>query len=124
MTGGTKESAPARRRGTPIEVRVTDEERAAITKRADEAGMSQSGYLHAVGLNTPIRSVVDLTVVADLVNAIGDLGRVAGLLKLWLSEKRGQGAKPIDVERVMIKFRELQGQIRERMGTIVFARKR
>ncbi|HGY7570476.1 TPA: conjugal transfer protein TraJ, partial [Escherichia coli] len=43
--------------------------------------------------------------------------------KLWLSEKRGQGAKPIDVERVMIEFRELQAQIRGKMSSIVFSRK-
>ena len=53
----------------------------------------------------------------------GDLGRVAGLLKLWLAEKRGQGAKPIDVERMMIDFHELQAGILEQMSAIVFTRK-
>jgi len=124
MTGDTKGQATARRRGKPIEVWVTDEERAAITEKAEETGMSRSGYLRALGLNTPIRSVVDLTAVADLAKVNGDLGRVAGLLKLWLSDKRGQSVKRSDVEGMMIEFRELQGQIRERMSTIVFARKR
>ena len=87
-TDGTKEKAPARCRGKPIEVWVKDEEKTVITERADEAGMFRSSYLRALGMNTPIRSVVDLTAVVDLAKANGDLARVAGLLKLWLAEKR------------------------------------
>lgn len=124
MTEGTKRKAPPRRRGKPIEVWVTDEEKATITERAEEAGMSRSGYLRALGLNTPIRSVVDLKAVADLCRINGDLGRVAGLLKLWLAEKNGQGASSVEVERMMVEFRELQAAIRERMSAVVFARKR
>ncbi|MEO8489111.1 plasmid mobilization protein [Pseudomonas sp.] len=119
MTGGTEEKTTARRRGKPIEVWVTDEEKAVITDKAREAGMSRSGYLRALGLNTPIRSVVDLVAVADLAKVNGDLGRVAGLLKLWLAEKRGEGASAIDVDALMVDFRELQVTVREKMGLIV-----
>ncbi|OII57442.1 CopG family transcriptional regulator [Pseudomonas putida] len=124
MIGDTKKQRPARRRGKPIEVWVTEEERETITERAKEAGMSRSGYLRALGLNTPIRSVVDLKVVADLGRINGDLGRVAGLLKLWLAKNKGLGASPIQVEQMMVQFRELQAEIREKMSSIVFARKR
>lgn len=124
MTEGTKGKAPPRRRGKPIEVWVTDEKKATITKCAEEAGMSRSGYLRALGLNTPIRSVVDLKAMADLCRINGDLGRVAGLLKLWLVEKNGQGASSIEIESMMVEFRELQAGIREKMSTVVFARKR
>ena len=119
MSGNTKGKTPARRRGKPIEVWVTDEEKATITARSKEAGMARSAYLRALGLNTPVRSVVDLIAVADLAKVNGDLGRVAGLLKLWLAEKRGQGANVIDVESVMVEFRELQASVREKMGLIV-----
>lgn len=121
MTSGTKEKTTTRRRGKPIEVWVTDEEKAAITDKAEEAGMSRSGYLRALGMNTPIRSVVDLAAVADLAKVSGDLGRVAGLLKLWLAEKRGEGANALDVESVMIEFRRLQAAIGMEMGAIVKA---
>jgi hypothetical protein len=123
MKGVTKDKTTVRRRGKPIEVWVTDEEKAVITNKAKEAGMSRSGYLRALGLNTPIRSVVDLTAVADLGKVNGDLGRVAGLLKLWLAEKRGQGAKPVDVEEMMTKFRILQAQVLDLMSRIVYERK-
>ncbi|WP_122845228.1 plasmid mobilization protein [Pseudomonas viridiflava] len=123
MPTGTKEKTNARRRGKPIEVWVTDEEKATISERANEAGMSRSGYLRALGLNSPIRSVVDLTAVADLAKVNGDLGRVAGLLKLWFVEKGGQGATPADIEKMMLEFRVLQTLVREKMSVIVFARK-
>ncbi len=122
MAIGTKEKAPARRRGKPIEVWVTDEEKEAITERAKEAGMSRSGYLRALGMNAPIRSVVDLTAVADLAKVNGDLGQVAGLLRLWLAEKNGQGAESVDIEQMMVNFRALQAQVRGLMSQIVYGR--
>lgn len=117
---GTKEKASARRRGKPIDVWVTDEKKAAITERADEAGMSRSGYLRALGLNTPIRSVADLTAVAYLAKVTVDLGQVAGLLKLWLLEKPSQGANVVDVELVMVEFGELQAGICAAMSVMVY----
>lgn len=112
-----------RRELPPIKVWVSAEERASIQQRADQTGLSLSAYLLAVGMNTPIRSVVDLAAVGDLAKVNGDLGRVAGLLKYWLVEKRGQGAKPMDVEAMMSSFRVLQAQVLELMSRIVYMRK-
>jgi len=100
-----------RRKVPPIKVWVTDAEKAEIADRAAQAGLSLSAYMLAAGLNHPIRSVYDLKAVADLGRVNGDLGRVAGLLKLWLAEKRGQGARPIDVERIMGDFRKMQTEL-------------
>lgn len=72
-----------RPRGTPIKVWVTDDERAALVARADQAGMSQSAFLRAAGLNHPIRSVYDLKAVGDMVRVQGELGRIAGVLREW-----------------------------------------
>ncbi|WP_241289305.1 plasmid mobilization protein [Pseudomonas aeruginosa] len=119
MTEGTKGKAQPRRRGKPIEVWVTDEEKASITKRAEEAGMSRSGFLRRLGLNTPIRSIVDLTAVAELAKVNGDLGRVADLLKFWLSEKGRGGMRSTDVEAMMMEFRALQCKVLELMSRVV-----
>ncbi len=100
-----------RRDVPPIKVWVRDDEKAEIVLRAAQAGLSLSSYLLTTGLNHPIRSRVDLIAVADLAKVNGDLGRVAGLLKLWLFEKRGQGARPIDVEAMMKDFRALQAEM-------------
>ncbi len=71
--------------------------------------------MKVAGLNAPIRARSDLSAVTDLVRVNGDLGRVAGLLKLWLAEKRGQGARPVDVEAMMKDFRALQEELRSIM---------
>lgn len=97
MTGKSapkKEGRRPRREVPPMKVWVTDDEKAEIADRAAQAGLSLSAYLLAAGLHHPIRSRVDLTAVGDLAKVNGDLGRVAGLLKLWLAEKRGQGTRP------------------------------
>ncbi|MFJ1337769.1 plasmid mobilization protein [Pseudomonas caricapapayae] len=122
MTGTEPLKTKARRRGKPIEVWVNDEEKKQITARAEQSGLSRSGYLRAVGLNYPIRSVLDLTAVADLTKVNGDLGRIAGLLKLWMAEKREQRARAADVDAMMVEFRELQGEVRSIMSKVVYER--
>lgn len=114
-----KKARGGRPRGRRIDVWVTPEEDADIADLAAQAGMSKSAYLRAVGLNQPVRSVLDLKAVADLAKVNGDLGRVAGLLKLWLAEKRGQGARPVDVEGMMKDFRQLQAQVLDLMGSVL-----
>lgn len=111
-------------RDRTLRFRVNAVEEAEIESRARNAGLSLSALLRAGALHHPIRSLVDLRAVADLCKINGDLGRVAGLLKLWLAEKNGQGASAVEVERMMIEFRELQAGIREKMSAVVFARKR
>jgi len=106
-----EQAARPRRKVPPVKVWVTDAEKAKIAERAALSGLSLSGYMLAAGLNHPIRSVYDLKAVADLGRVNGDLGRVAGLLKLWLAEKRGQGARPIDVEKMMTEFRVIQTEL-------------
>jgi len=108
-----------RPRAKPIKVFVTDEERAEILRLAQSSNLSQSAYLRAAGLNHQVRSIIDMKAVEELAKVNGDLGRVAGLLKLWLATKRGEGADPKDVERMMDDFRRLQHKILEIMGGVM-----
>ncbi|QYD22768.1 conjugal transfer protein TraJ [Klebsiella quasipneumoniae] len=108
-----------RPRGQRIEVWVNNDEKAELADRAAQSGLSLSAYLPAVGRNSPIRSMVDLLAVADLAKVNGDPGRVAGLLKLWLAEKRGQGASPMDVEAMMNEFHKLQSEVLSIMPRVV-----
>lgn len=119
MSGEETPKKKARRRGKPIEVWVTDLEKEEIRERAKQAGLPMSGFLRALGLNQPIKSKVDLMAVSDLAKVNGDLGRVAGLLKFWLAEKRGQGARPADVEKMMIDFRAMQQEMLVIMTKVV-----
>ena len=53
---------------------------------AQAAGMSTSAYLLAVGQGYQVKGVTDFENVRDLVRVNGDLGRLGGLLKLWLTD--------------------------------------
>lgn len=125
MTDEAPKEGPhgGRPRGQHIKVWVNNDEKAELADRAAQAGLSLSAYMKVAGLNAPIRARSDLSAVTDLVRVNGDIGRVAGLLKLWLAEKRGQSARSMDIEKVMIEFRALQASIREKMSAIVVSRK-
>ena len=112
-----------RRKLPPIKVWVSEDERAEIEDKARQTNMSLSAYLSAVGRNRPIRSALDLKAVAELGKVNGDLGRVAGLLKMWLAEKRGHGAPAADVDALMREFRELQGKVLAVMSNVVYERR-
>ena len=108
-----------RPRGKPIKVWVTEDERAEILRLAASANLSLSAYLRAAGLNQRVRSIIDIEAVTELAKVNGDLGRVAGLLKLWLATKRGEGADPKHVEKTMDDFRTLQTRILNIMGSVM-----
>lgn len=69
-----------------IWVRVTPEEHADILSSADKAGLSLSTFAKRACLGQKIESKVDVRAVLDLLKVNADIGRVGGLLKLWLSE--------------------------------------
>jgi len=50
--------------------------------------MSLAAYLRAVGTGYQPRAVVDREQVHEMLRINGDLGRLGGLLKLWLSDDR------------------------------------
>ncbi|TWA81540.1 hypothetical protein FBY14_12432 [Azospirillum brasilense] len=60
-------------------------ERAALKANAAAAGLPLSAFLLAAGLGQTVKSVVDLRQVAELAKVNADLGRLGGLLKLWLT---------------------------------------
>ena len=97
---------------------VSVEEREEIQARARGCGLSVSAYLRALGLGHEPRSVYDLTTVDTLAQVNGDLGRFGGLLKLWLGERPGQGARVADVESLLRHTRELQRRMLELMARV------
>ena len=87
-----------RKDSPPIKVYCFPEERETIEQQARSTGLSKSSYLLRVGMGYPIRSIVDHHQVEELVKINGDLGRLGGLLKLWLSN--GKPAPGIDARTI------------------------
>jgi hypothetical protein len=71
----------------PIKVYCFPDEKQTIELQGRSTGLSKSAYLLRVGMGYPIRSIVDHHQVEELVKINGDLGRLGGLLKLWLSKE-------------------------------------
>ena len=110
-----------RRESTPVKVWVTPEEKTQIAEKAAAHSMSASRYLRALGLALPIQSTVDQRAVLDLVKINADLGRLGGLIKMWLMSDRsfesqsGQ-AMQRKLDRTLNEIGALQKKMKERIG--------
>ena len=68
-----------------LRVPVFPDEKDLIERQSRRAGMSVARYLREVGQGYHIGGVVDYEQVRELARINGDLGRLGGLLKLWLT---------------------------------------
>ena len=93
---GNMKSRSTRKGTTPINVWVLPEEKAAIAEKAKSAGLSQSAYLRNVGMGTPVTGVADQQAVLEIVKITADLGRLGGLLKMWLTNDEKLGLEGYD----------------------------
>ena len=91
----------------PIKVYCFPNERQTIEQQARSTGLSKSSYLLRVGMGYPIRSIVDHHQVEELVKINGDLGRLGGLLKLWLSSEKSIGG--IDARTIRETLKKIDG---------------
>ena len=114
---------PTRRSTLPIKVYCLPDERETITRLAGLAGLSASSYLLKVGLAHKVTGVLDHRRVEELLHINGDLGRLGGLLKLWLTDDvrtRAFGASTILA--VLSKIEDTQAAMLEKLETVVLPR--
>ncbi|RYZ91305.1 MAG: hypothetical protein EOP04_00945 [Proteobacteria bacterium] len=105
-----KRSERRRRDATPIKVRVDEVEQSLIAENAGACGLSIPEYLRRLGKGHIPQSKLDQVHVRELCAVAGDLGRIGGLLKLWLAGQRA-GIAPIDkvsISDVDALYREIQ----------------
>lgn len=101
-----------RDRTKPIKIYVSLAERHALVTRANACSLPVSAYLRALGTGYQPKSTLDADAILKLVKLHADQGRLGGLLKLWLSEKPGQGAAAFDVRQVLRQIEALQGELK------------
>lgn len=77
---------PTRKLKPKIQVWCSPDEKLAIEKKAADAGLSASSYVRNAALGHSIKSVQVHEDVLKMMQLRGDLGRVGGLLKLWLTD--------------------------------------
>src|SRR3546814_14606845 len=92
---------------------------------AQASGLSASAYLRVLGLGHQPRPIIDIEQGRELVRVNGDLGRLGGLLKLWLTddaklEEMAPERMPVIIRGVLSKIEanqeELAGIIRKEIG--------
>jgi hypothetical protein len=116
----TNDDKTTRRRCPPIKVYCLPEERRQIEANANAAGLSLSRYLLNVGIGYQIRGIVDHKQVEELARINGDLGRLGGLLKLWLTddERAAQFGKAT-IRAVLSRIEATQDQMIELMKRVI-----
>lgn len=94
-----------RKHGPQLCVHVLPDEKTAIQQQAALAGLSVAAYLRNVALGYEITSVLDYQHVNDLVRVNGDLGRLGGLLKLWLTnDERIKQFRPLKMRAMILEL--------------------
>lgn len=84
-----KRKFPKDLRQKMIGVKVNPAEYELIHAKAEQFGLLAPEFLRSVSMNYPIRSTVDQQATARLLRANADLGRLGGLLKMWLTRNGG-----------------------------------
>ena len=82
----TEDNKQPTRKARHLRVPVLPVEEAAIKRMAASTGLSVAAYLRNVGLGYQVRGILDNKRVEELARINGDLGRLGGLLKLWLTD--------------------------------------
>lgn len=118
------EKQPTRKGCTPIYVYCLPAEKAQIEAMAKATGHSASSYLRLVGQGYVMRSVLDYERVQELAKINGDLGRLGGLLKLWLTDDAklaafGMAQMSKTIVGVLEEIQANQAAIREVMTRVV-----
>ncbi len=108
------------RKHKQLRVPVLPSEEKMIKKAAVSAGLPTAAYLRNVGLGYQIKSVLDNQRVEQLARINGDLGRLGGLLKLWLSnDPRTREFGKSTIFAVLSKIEDTQEQMHDIMRSVV-----
>ena len=102
----------------PFRVWVTPAERAKIERLAGETGLSASAYLRALGLGYQPQSALDAQHIRELLKLGGDMGRLGGLLKMWLVDTPGRAVPDSEVRLILNEIMELRGQIADKVAAL------
>ena len=120
-----REKRTSRRETTPIKVYCLPDERASIEENAKKAGMSVGGYLREVGQGYIISGVTDYEAVRELVKINGDLGRLGGLLKMWLTDDvKVQDINQTHIKVVLSRIDDTQTMMREVIQRVIKPKKK
>jgi hypothetical protein len=112
-----------RKNSTPIKVYCLPSEHDEIEVLAHSTGHTMSSYLLSVGLGYRTTSILDNKRVEELICINADLGRLGGLLKLWLTDDpRTVAFGEATIKALLGQIEETQGRMRDVIRLVVLPR--
>ena len=118
----SKEIHTSRKR-LQLRVPVLSTESDEIRRLAAAAGLSVASYLRTVGLGYRVTGTLDYECVQELARINGDLGRLGGLLKLWLTDDpRTAAFGEATIRALLGKIEDTQAAMRDTMRSVVLPR--
>ena len=109
-----------RKHGRHLRVPVLPDEEASIKQNAEAAGLTVAAFLRNVGIGYQIKGIVDNNEVEKLAKINGDLGRLGGLLKLWLTnDERTAHFNEATIRAVLSRIVDTQDKMVDVMRSIV-----
>lgn len=105
-----------RKNSTPIKVYCLPDEKAQIQENAEASGLSVASFIRKVAMGYQVESIVDIEQVVEL----SRLGRLGGLLKLWLAnDPRTVDFSPSLIKTLLAKIESTRQELRNIMDRIL-----
>lgn len=113
---------PPTRKAHQLRVPVLPEEALEIRRLASTAGLPVAAYLRSVALGYRLHSMLDHRRVEELARINGDLGRLGGLLELWLADDARTARFDVPtILAVLSKIEDTQHELQRVMRGVVLA---
>lgn len=113
---GNKNKNPTRKHGRHLRVPVLPNEESTIKLKAAEAGLSVASYLRRLGLDHTLSSAVNKDSILELSKINADLGRLGGLLKLWLTnDERVSHFTNKTINTLLARIADTQGEMLDKV---------
>lgn len=112
-----------RKNSPPAKVYCLPDERRQVEALARASGLSLSAYLLNVGMGYQVRGILDNKRVEELARINGDLGRLGGLLKLWLTDDaRVMAFGEATIRALLSRIEDTQDKMHDVMRAVVIPR--
>lgn len=118
----SKDKKPTRKQ-RQLRVPVLPSEEETIKRQAASSGLPVAAYLRNVGMGYQVRGILDNKRVEELARINGDLGRLGGLLKLWLTDDpRTLQFGASTIRALLSKIEDTQDKMHDVMRAVVLPR--
>ncbi|NLO17390.1 MAG: DNA transfer protein [Arcobacter butzleri] len=114
------------KRTVQVNIRLTPEEYDQLLQKSADHGLTMSSYLRNVSMNYPIKCIIDQLAIRSLLNTAGDLGRLGGLFKHWLTQNEDSKINLTtirdykEVEKLVEEIKDTQTVLKEKARELLF----